>query len=251
MKKLLGLLVLPALFLTGCSLGENNIENDVEILGVEAIASLNAAADFKQARTANDEVIAKLEQADILLAEEISFKEAESDREEYSIKYVITYQGLDYQFYVADLKYEVDDEESEMDFTGVLVNGDAEYRYEAEYETEEDDEESERELNLTLYYTETKIVKIEREFEVENGELEESFKYTLIDNGEVITSYEIERENDENEKTLEITINLDKYKYTFYTLENVEYVEVKVNDITYNYQITDNNGVKEYTVITE
>lgn len=254
MKKLLVLLVLPLLFVTGCGeekSGKLN-KNDLEVLGVEAIASLNASSAFKSTRAAqSDDVIGKLKQAEVLLGEEISFNEAESDRSEYSGKYEITFQGETYNFYISSTKYETDEEETEVEFNGLLVHGENEYRYEAEYETEEEDGESEKELNLTLFYTDTKTVKIEREFEVENNEVEESFKYTLKDNGQVISTYEVERENDENEKSLEITINSVIYKFSFYVSENVEYVEVKIGETKLTYMITDVDGEKTYTLMVE
>lgn len=129
----------------------------------------------------------------------------------------------------------------ETHFSGITVIDEAEYPFEGSTTKEVGRDESEEEMEFVISTAENSFVKVKQEIEVEDGESSEEYKYSVVENGEKTYSFKFEKEIEEDESTkteIKLTIDDVKYKFAFFTIDEVEYIKVKVDEGRDEYAVT-------------
>lgn len=123
----------------------------------------------------------------------------ESDKLEYSVKYVVKFNTLtssnDYVIYLNVTDIEEDDDEIEEELRGLVVIGELEYEVIGEREVEDD----EVELELIIKLDSNNYILIKEEKEDDELELE----YTIIKDGVKVLEFALEVEDDGEIKIVE------------------------------------------------
>jgi hypothetical protein len=136
------------------------------------------------------------------------------------------------------------------------VVGEEEYKFMSKTTGEVDADETETKLRFMLWKDDNNFISIKQEIEVEGTpgtpdyEYEEEFKYLVVENGEVVKSFKLELENEDNELELEVRIDGVKYEVEYEVIDDRTFIHVKVQGTEYTYEkvITTNEETGEVTV---
>ena len=183
--------------------------------------------------------------------------ETASDREGFSHKMTVTQADLGgqektYVIYYNETAEKVEDGEIESTFSGIIVIGNKEYTVYGEREKEE----TEYEIKMTIKYGDNKYVVFEQEIE----ENEQSYEYTIYENG-AIEKFSIEWEIGDY-KCTEVEIEhtskneVTKFKYKLKNNSTTIDVTIKFSDETSDvvtvysekekYKFSYKNGTTQY-----
>ncbi len=140
--------------------------------------------------------------------------------------------------------------------TGLALVGEEEYKFMSKTTSEVDADETETKLRFMLWKDDNNFISIKQEIEVEGTpgtpdyEYEEEFKYLVVENGEVVKSFKLELENEDNELELEVRIDGVKYEVEYEVIDDRTFIHVKVQGTEYTYEkvITTNEETGEVTV---
>ena len=140
--------------------------------------------------------------------------------------------------------------------TGLALVGEEEYKFMSKTTSEVDADETETKLRFMLWKDDNNFISIKQEIEVEGTpgtpdyEYEEEFKYLVVENGEVVKSFKLELENEDNELELEVRIDGVKYEIEYEVIDDRTFIHVKVQGTEYTYEkvITTNEETGEVTV---
>lgn len=127
--------------------------------------------------------------------------------------------------------FDSEDEESFSRKEG-LASKDEETFYPFLAESSEESEEGETESgqSFTLVAGESSFVRVEEEFEVENGESEHSLHYLVQENGILVTDFEVEIETEDNQTEIGIEIGENEYVVARIETEEGVFYEVKAEE---------------------
>lgn len=241
---------------------------NMETMALGAITSIESSSVFANSNLKvnmnlnndyDDIEIELLKKSEALLEDEIQIETLESDREGYLYKHQVSYMDKVYDMYVKNQRVETendDEQEIEVEYNGIVIYNDLEYRFTSEYSSEQEHDEQEEEIRYTFFYDDHSTVTINKEFEIEDNEQEEVFSYKMRTNGRVVASYKVEREVERNRDTLEIETDGINYKYNFYSENGKDYVRVikayQNAPVLYEITIEEIDGVsqKVYTRVT-
>lgn len=141
--------------------------------------------------------------------------------------------------------------------TGLAVVGDEEYRFMSKTETDTDGDEQEVELKFMMFKDEGNFISIKQEIETEGieGEVgysyEEDFKYMVVKDNELVKSFKLELDHEDDGQELEVKIDGVKYEVTYETIEDRVYIHVSVRgqgEFTYEKVVTVNEETSEVSV---
>lgn len=149
----------------------------------------------------------------------------ESDKQEYKFKENITFTDLfgnknSYSMYYNDVTKEEKQDDDEIEkisiYTGLAVKNEVEHSFRLVLEEETELDEVEVESKFYLYSNESKTsyTKITTSSEIEQLEKETSYSYEIVENGHVVTSYEMEVEIDPVKNETELSIELNEKEYS-------------------------------------
>ena len=203
-----------------------------------SLGTVNRAID-----PAHQNILDRAQQIELFFlntADSIKVTAQASDRPEYEHMEVVTYlddvdETSRMTFYYNSFNHtehdDWDEMESEAFMNGIVLVGDQELPFiaESEFESEGwDEEESSLEVKIFTGETRRSFVSAKREIEMEDFEREESYVYTAVENGRVVESYELDRENDDGADETEINIveNGQIYAVKFLTRRGVTYIQI-------------------------
>ena len=130
---------------------------------------------------------------------------------------------------------EEDDElEIETDLEGIVVLGEVEYTLVGEKEVEKEDDEEETTYKFEIRLDANNYVKIEYSEELEDKEVEKSFKYEAYNNG-VKTEIKVAYENEDDNYILfkqETLENKQKFTYEIYFKDKVDLITKCILELT-------------------
>lgn len=164
-----------------------------------------------------------IEQADLILSNDanFSFISIESDRDDYLNHSIISfndYEGTTHTFklYYNDVLETVDtdddEEETKVNYSGLLIYNELEYTFDFESETEAEEDEIEVKTKLVIYTGDDSYISIKNECEKENDEIEEKFTYKVVENNEVVVYYSISNETENDKTKVKVIINGETIK---------------------------------------
>lgn len=137
-----------------------------------------------------------------------------SDRAEYTEMVVVTYRDMQnaqnsYTMYYNQIltEAEVDEDETEetYDITGIMLIDGAEYPIRGEREVETEGRESEVETEFRVDISETEYILVEQSEEVDGGETEQEFSYSIYENRRLRERCTFEYEEEQGETELKMT----------------------------------------------
>ena len=142
-----------------------------------------------------------------------------SDRAEYTEKVVVTYRDMQneqnsYIMYYNQIltEAEVDEDETEetYDITGIMLIDDTEYPIRGEREIETEGNESEVETEFRVQISDNSYVLVQQSEEIEEGETEQEFSYSIYENGKLKerSTFEYEEEHGETETEREYVYSI-------------------------------------------
>ena len=245
--------------LSGCNeVKSNNLFTDVsKTLAVEAVSSLNLVPSrrlLKQKSTEPTFDVEKLvNRTNALFDTKIVINEVTSDKEEYSSKQEIALEANNYVLYY-NIKESMEEEEGETEikkhYVGILIDNEIEYNFKASEEIEEDDE-FEKTLHFKLDLGDKSFISVKQEYEKENNEEEESFKYSYGENVLQKETFKISREIENQDLEIKLKENNEEYKLSYFVKDNQEYLKVKYNNEKYLYKVIldQETNVKSYLLV--
>ncbi len=224
-----------------------------------------------ESKTKIEELLPSL---DLLLENDGSFKSEvlTSDRENYQVKQVVSFQGLamersEYTMYynVIDekVKTEINDDdkteetETTKKFVGVAVLDEVEFPFTSVIETETDQDEYEEEMKFVIETGVDSYISVKQEIEKENGEYEEEYHYKVVENNKIIYEFSLENEEEKVSKETEVKLTLDgtKYKFEIYKKDGETFIEAKVENtdekVTYKKIVKTDEETGQKTVTFE
>lgn len=190
-----------------------------------------------------------------------------SDRDGYTEKTIVSYPDmhgntLQYVMYYNQIleSSETDDKEGESEenysIKGVMVIDGADYDIEGNKNSESEPGESETETEFTVKIDDTRYIRVEQSIETEDDESEQSFSYSLYENGKLAERSTFSYETEQNETELKMTSFKNGKTQVFYFEKEVkngeEIIEIHIGNGTggNGYIVraeTDENGNSRYT----
>ena len=238
-------LIITSLFI-GISLTSCNLSNDEKAIKddqkftLQAATSLNLVKSISNVNKFNlskksdisendiNEIKEILPQLDLMLENgytfnsQISEVNKEINNETYKYQEIITFKGLNEEYVTYNLFYnspkeikEVDDDEIEIK---QIMNGVATFDNNNYYsfislsESEKEDDELEDKRIFKINMNNESYIKVEESYEIEGKEIENKFKYTVVENGTKTLEYKVKQEIETNKEKLEYELNDIEYK---------------------------------------
>lgn len=224
-----------------------------------------------ESKTKIEELLPSL---DLLLENDGSFKSEvlTSDRENYQVKQVVSFQGLamersEYTMYynVIDekVKTEIDDDdkteetETTKKFVGVAVLDEVEFPFTSVIETKTEQDEYEEEMKFVIETGVDSYISVKQEIEKEDGEYEEENHYKVVENNLTIYEFSIESEEEKVNQETDVKLTLDgiKYKFEIYQKDGETFIEAKVENtdekVTYKKIVKTDEETGQKTVTFE
>ena len=238
-------LIITSLFI-GISLTSCNLSNDEKAIKddqkftLQAATSLNLVKSISNVNKFNlskksdisendiNEIKEILPQLDLMLENgytfnsQISEVNKEINNETYKYQEIITFKDLNEEYVTYNLFYnspkeikEVDDDEIEIK---QIMNGVATFDNNNYYsfislsESEKEDDELEDKRIFKINMNNESYIKVEESYEIEGKEIENKFKYTVVENGTKTLEYKVKQEIETNKEKLEYELNDIEYK---------------------------------------
>jgi len=238
-------LIITSLFI-GISLTSCNLSNDEKVIKddqkftLQAATSLNLVKSISKVNKFNlskksdisendiNEIKEILPQLDLMLENgytfdsQISEVNKEINNETYKYHEIITFKDLNEEYVTYNLFYnspkeikEVDDDEIEIK---QIMNGVATFDNNNYYsfislsESEKEDDELEDKRIFKINMNNESYIKVEESYEIEGKEIENKFKYTVVENGIKTLEYKVKQEIETNKEKLEYELNDIEYK---------------------------------------
>lgn len=238
-------LIITSLFI-GISLTSCNLSNDEKVIKddqkftLQAATSLNLVKSISNVNKFNlskksdisendiNEIKEILPQLDLMLENgytfnsQISEVNKEINNETYKYHEIITFKDLNKEYVTYNLFYnspkeikEVDDDEIEIK---QIMNGVATfdnnnyYSFISIIESEKEDDELEDKRIFKINMNNESYIKVEESYEIEGKEIENKFKYTVVENGIKTLEYKVKQEIETNKEKLEYELNDIEYK---------------------------------------
>lgn len=118
---------------------------------------------------------------------------------------------------------EGDETEKNYSVEGVMLVGEREYPVRGTYETESEEGESESEFSFRAFTSgENSFIEVSREWESEGAEREETYVYSVYEEGLLCEKTSIEYEAEDGELELKMTVEKDGKTKTLYFREETE-----------------------------
>ena len=228
---LAGLLLLNALPLAGCTGfgfhvgdGEKTASEDEAQMAFQLVTAASMVPGLADVQRAIDPehqaIIDRVEEIEIFFlnsVDSIQISTETSDKSKYQVKEVVTYQVTadtteTLTFYYNTTVWTEVDSRSETEtttyLTGVVVIDSSELPFLAKREDEKDREEVENSTEVTVFTGEDRrsYIRSSVEMEEERDEYEESYEYTYVSMGKVVSSFELEMESERNSTEKEVEI---------------------------------------------
>ena len=238
-------LIITSLFI-GISLTSCNLSNDEKVIKddqkftLQAATSLNLVKSISNVNKFNlskksdisendiNEIKEILPQLDLMLENgytfnsQISEVNKEINNETYKYHEIITFKDLNKEYVTYNLFYnspkeikEVDDDEIEIKqvMNGVATfDNNNYYSFISLSESEKEDDELEDKRIFKINMNNESYIKVEESYEIEGKEIENKFKYTVVENGIKTLEYKIKQEIETNKEKLEYELNDIEYK---------------------------------------
>ena len=238
-------LIITSLFI-GISLTSCNLSNDEKVIKddqkftLQAATSLNLVKSISNVNKFNlskksdisendiNEIKEILPQLDLMLENgytfnsQISEVNKEINNETYKYHEIITFKDLNKEYVTYNLFYnspkeikEVDDDEIEIKqvMNGVATfDNNNYYSFISLSESEKEDDELEDKRIFKINMNNESYIKVEESYEIEGKEIENKFKYTVVENGTKTLEYKIKQEIETNKEKLEYELNDIEYK---------------------------------------
>lgn len=238
-------LIITSLFI-GISLTSCNLSNDEKAIKddqkftLQAATSLNLVKSISKVNKFNlskksdisendiNEIKEILPQLDLMLENgytfnsQISEVNKEINNETYKYQEIITFKGLNEEYVTYNLFYnspkeikEVDDDEIEIKqvMNGVATfDNNNYYSFISLSESEKEDDELEDKRIFKINMNNESYIKVEESYEIEGKEIENKFKYTVVENGTKTLEYKVKQEIETNKEKLEYELNDIEYK---------------------------------------
>ncbi len=238
-------LIITSLFI-GISLTSCNLSNDEKVIKddqkftLQAATSLNLVKSISNVNKFNlskksdisendiNEIKEILPQLDLMLENgytfdsQISEVNKEINNETYKYQEIITFKGLNEEYVTYNLFYnspkeikEVDDDEIEIKqvMNGVATfDNNNYYSFISLSESEKEDDELEDKRIFKINMNNESYIKVEESYEIEGKEIENKFKYTVVENGTKTLEYKVKQEIETNKEKLEYELNDIEYK---------------------------------------
>lgn len=238
-------LIITSLFI-GISLTSCNLSNDEKVIKddqkftIQAATSLNLVKSISNVNKFNlskksdisendiNEIKEILPQLDLMLENgytfnsQISEVNKEINNETYKYQEIITFKGLNEEYVTYNLFYnspkeikEVDDDEIEIKqvMNGVATfDNNNYYSFISLSESEKEDDELEDKRIFKINMNNESYIKVEESYEIEGKEIENKFKYTVVENGTKTLEYKVKQEIETNKEKLEYELNDIEYK---------------------------------------
>lgn len=209
--------------LINASLNEANVNNAIR-------KSLNNTL-FTSGKSDEEIIQDLLYQFDTIIENDNNYhvEAVESDKEEYKYKEIITFKDLlnqdnSYALYYNDvhIEEELDDDddeeeyEKETTYSGIAVKDEKEFRFKLELEEEIEGDETEIESTFYLFSTDSNktYTKVSSSSEIEGLETETEYSYEIYENGDLVTSFEMEIEIDPSEDEVELSVELNEKEFS-------------------------------------
>ena len=202
-----------------------------------------------------------IEQADLILANDanFSFISIESDKEDYLNLNIISFNNFDgttqtFKLYYNDVTEKVETEEDEVEtevsYFGIVVYNGLEYTFDFESKSEIEDDESEVKTKLIIHTGENSYISIINECEIEEDEKEEKFTYKVVENDEVIVSYSISNETEDDQTKIKVRINDLTIKIEEIVKDDKHYISIKDDKCEALFErYEDENGHHKYHLV--
>lgn len=167
----------------------------------------------------------------------ITHTEGASERDGFEKKMTISTMNLtgertEYVLYYNETSVNVEEDDDELEveieLEGIVVLGDVEYTLTGEKEIEQEDNEEEYSYKFEIKLDSKNWVKIEYSEELEDAEVEKSFKYEAYNNG-VKNEIKIAYENEDDELKLKLYIS-DELELEIKQEKNELKIEYKTKD---------------------
>ena len=238
-------LIITSLFI-GISLTSCNLSNDEKVIKddqkftLQAATSLNLVKSISNVNKFNlskksdisendiNEIKEILPQLDLMLENgytfnsQISEVNKEINNETYKYHEIITFKDLNKEYVTYNLFYnspkeikEVDDDEIEIKqvMNGVATfDNNNYYSFISLSESEKEDDELEDKRIFKINMNNESYIKVEESYEIEGKEIENKFKYTVVENGTKTLEYKVKQEIETNKEKLEYELNDIEYK---------------------------------------
>jgi len=238
-------LIITSLFI-GISLTSCNLSNDEKVIKddqkftLQAATSLNLVKSISKVNKFNlskksdisendiNEIKEILPQLDLMLENgytfnsQISEVNKEINNETYKYHEIITFKDLNEEYVTYNLFYnspkeikEVDDDEIEIKqvMNGVATfDNNNYYSFISLSESEKEDDELEDKRIFKINMNNESYIKVEESYETEGKEIENKFKYTVVENGTKTLEYKVKQEIETNKEKLEYELNDIEYK---------------------------------------
>lgn len=238
-------LIITSLFI-GISLTSCNLSNDEKVIKddqkftLQAATSLNLVKSISNVNKFNlskksdisendiNEIKEILPQLDLMLENgytfnsQISEVNKEINNETYKYHEIITFKDLNKEYVTYNLFYnspkeikEVDDDEIEIKqvMNGVATfDNNNYYSFISLSESEKEDDELEDKRIFKINMNNESYIKVEESYEIEGKEIENKFKYTVVENGIKTLEYKVKQEIETNKEKLEYELNDIEYK---------------------------------------
>ncbi len=238
-------LIITSLFI-GISLASCNLSNDEKAIKddqkftLQAATSLNLVKSISKVNKFNlskksdisendiNEIKEILPQLDLMLENgytfnsQISEVNKEINNETYKYHEIITFKDLNKEYVTYNLFYnlpkeikEVDDDEIEIKqvMNGVATfDNNNYYSFISLSESEKEDDELEDKRIFKINMNNESYIKVEESYEIEGKEIENKFKYTVVENRTKTLEYKVKQEIETNKEKLEYELNDIEYK---------------------------------------
>lgn len=124
------------------------------------------------------------------------------------------------------------DYEEEIKVQGIAVTAAATFDFSGETETELEEGEKEQEMMMKISVDDNNYVKVKQELSVEGTEIEQEFKYEIVENGQRVLSYAIEKESEEQkvENQMKLVFEGLVYRFESYEENGASYIKVAIED---------------------
>jgi len=156
-----------------------------------------------------------------------------------------------------DQDHDRNHQNDELKITGIAVVGEEEYQFVSKTEIDNDSDEQEIEMKFMIFKDKDNFISIKQEIEIEgvegseDYEYEEEFKYTVVENGQVVRKFKLEIENEDNELQLEVKIDGVKYEIEYEVVEDRVFLHITVKgqgEFIYEKIVTVNEDTNETNV---
>lgn len=236
--------------------GEKRV-NTLAYQATTSLATLKNHVSYKMMRDGSSSIITEetknkieelLPSLDLLLENNGSFESEvlTSDRENYEVKQVVSFQGLAmerseytlyYNIFSENVTTEVDDDdkteeiETTKKFVGIAVLDQVELPFTSVMETETEGNEYEEEMKFVIETGLDSYISVKQEIEKKDNEYEEEYHYTIVENNKKVYEFVLENEleNSKNETEVKLTIDGKKYKFDVYQKNKETFIDVKVD----------------------